>query len=284
MDFSEALFTVGIIGSALLLLPLLIGGVFVVVVVANRAEPDQSGRRPAVVYAFGVAFITVFVSLFATAAFVASLCQLIGTHDAMPAVYRDSGSLFSDGTTGAQSLLGADHPVGDAVARGAVLSLIVAVVAGVVWALQVRSAANASAGAPVADPVGRVRSSYVAAVSFVCVLIVVAASIVAIYDVFRLIAPGVFSPGGHGSRPAVLRSMIPAAYLAVAALALLLLHLREAPSPFRPRFADRLPSWPWAGATAGVGAPVAAPPQAPEPELPEPPSRPRRAPRKRTDE
>jgi hypothetical protein len=50
MDFSGVLSIVFLVVAVILLLPVLIGGIFVVVVVANRAEPDPSGRRPALVY------------------------------------------------------------------------------------------------------------------------------------------------------------------------------------------------------------------------------------------
>ena len=39
-------------------------GIFVVVVVANRADPDPAGRRPLTVYCFGVSFFSVFAILF----------------------------------------------------------------------------------------------------------------------------------------------------------------------------------------------------------------------------
>src|SRR4051812_40054897 len=117
--FSLVAFVVGII----LLLPLLVGGVFLVVVVANRADPDPSGQRPAVVYAFATSFLTLFVTLFATTALVAWLCQLIGSHGGgMPRVYSDY-----EGISG-----GHLHPLGDAVARGAVMSGLIALVAGLV--------------------------------------------------------------------------------------------------------------------------------------------------------
>src|SRR5438105_6019178 len=80
MDLGGIFGIVAIVLGVLLLIPLIVGAVFVVVVVANRAEPDPSGRRPALVYSLGTAFITLFVTLFATTAFVAQLCRLIGSH------------------------------------------------------------------------------------------------------------------------------------------------------------------------------------------------------------
>jgi hypothetical protein len=254
MQLSGLFFVIGLVITAILLIPLLIGGVFVIVVVANRADPDPSGRRPAVVYAFATAFVTVFVTLFATAALVASLCDLIGSH------HRRGGGGGIFGGLGATHL--SQHPVGDAVARGSVLSALVAIVAGCVYLLHARAAGRMTDGAPPAEPVARVRASYVSAVSFVCVFIIVVATVVVAYDIFRVIAPGVFAPATGGDRAVVVRGMIPTFYLAVAAGALLLMHLRHAPPPLRPRYAERMPAGPLGG---GAVAPPPATPAAPAP-------------------
>jgi phosphotransferase system glucose/maltose/N-acetylglucosamine-specific IIC component len=243
-------FAIGAVVAAVLLIPLLVGGVFVIVTVANRADPDPTGRRPAVVYGFAIAFVTLFVTLFATAGFVASLCNLIGTH-----ARSRSGGLF--GNVVRQG--GSQHPVGDAVARGCVLSLLVAVVAGVVYYLHATAAARASADAVTGDPNARVRASYVSAVSFVTVGIVVVSLIIVLYDVFRLIAPGVFAPDLAGDRVVVLRSFLPALYLAVVSAALLLMHLRHAPESFRPRYADQLPAGPLAARPRTFEPPITPP-------------------------
>jgi hypothetical protein len=250
MDLSGVFTIVALVLGIVLLLPLIIGGVFVVVVVANRADPDPSGRRPALVYALGTSFITLFITLFASTAFVASLCRLIGpSHRA---------------ALGAESFIGIDqlgssgahrHALGDSVARAAVLSAIVAIIAGVVCWLHLRAAARASENARTVDPLARVRSSYVAAVSFVSVLLVVVATIVVIYDIFRGAAPGVFTASGRGGSVEVLRSMIPALYLALAAGAILLTHLRQAPPPFRPGVFGR-----WHGGPSATGAAAPATP------------------------
>jgi hypothetical protein len=89
-----------------------------------------------------------------------------------------------------------------------------------------------------------VRASYVSAVSFVCVFVIVLSLVIALYDVFRLIAPGTFSPGAHGDHLVALHSMLPALYLALVAFGLLLMHLRHAPPPLRLGWASRLPTGP----------------------------------------
>ena len=269
MDLSGVLSIVFLVVALILLLPLLIGGVFVVVVVANRAEPDPSGRRPALVYSLGVGFLTLFTTLFATTSVVAALCRLIGS--------GHSGGIAD--VFGSEGGSAHQHPLGDSVARQAVISAIVAIIAGVVCWLHLRAAARAAE--PVAtglDPLARVRSSYVAAVSFVAVFLIVAASVIVIYDIFRGIAPGVFNASGDGGSVDVLRSMIPALFLALAAGAILVAHLRSAPPPFQPGSFGR-----WFG---GSPAPAAGAPVAPAPVLEAPtevvvtPARP--APRKRS--
>jgi hypothetical protein len=265
MDLSGVLSIVFLVVAAILLLPLLIGGVFVVVVVANRAEPDPSGRRPALVYSLGVAFLTLFITLFAATGFVASLCRLIGSHgERMPRFYSDFGGIQG----------GHQHPLGDSVARAAVMTAIIALIAGVVCGLHLRAAVRSAEPAGTGlDPLARVRSSYIAAVSFVSVFLVVAASVVVIYDIFRGAAPGVFSASGNGGSVEVLRSMIPALFLALAAGAILVAHLRKAPPPFQPGVFGR-----WFG--GGTGPAVAAPVEIVE--EPTPPAPRKRAPRKRT--
>src|SRR5579871_1481763 len=53
---------------AVVLLALTVGvvAVFIIVVVANRAEPDATARRPLVVYLFGMSFFTLFAALIAS--------------------------------------------------------------------------------------------------------------------------------------------------------------------------------------------------------------------------
>ncbi|HVA60472.1 MAG TPA: hypothetical protein VNG13_08030 [Mycobacteriales bacterium] len=229
------------------LLPLLFGLIFVILIVANRAEPDPSGRRPTLVYLFATSFVTLFAGLFASVAFVAGLCQLIG---ATPG--QGPGS----------------HPVGDAVARQSVLSLLVLAVAGGLYLVHQRAGARASAEDLVPlGPLGRVRRSYGSAVIFLCVLIVAVTAVIAVYQLFRIAGPGVFH---GGNRVASLRGLIPTAYFAVAAAALARWHLRDVPAEVRPQF--------------GRPRPLPSPPApvdiTPEVDVVATPARTRRAPRK----
>jgi hypothetical protein len=207
----------------------------VILIVANRADPDPTGRRPAVVYAFSVSFITLFVTLFSTFIIVTRLWSLIGTHH--PSTTAEQvDDLF--GTSSGISGPVAKHPYGDSVARAVVIALLLAVVAGFVYLKHVRAGERATAGVMLADPSGRVRSSYAAAVSFVCVVIAVISTVVAAYQMFRLVAPGVFNSGGSGSRVGALRILLPLVYLALASLVLLRRHVRQLPPGARPFFSS----------------------------------------------
>jgi hypothetical protein len=246
----------GIIAAVALVVtvvPLLVGGVFVILIVANRADVDATGRRPAVVYAYAVSFLTLFATLFASFAIVAQLTSLIGTNHgdvtSDPSSGSDSLGLFGSTTSPGG---GPQHPVGDSVARAVVIAALIAIVAGFVHLRHVRAGERATAGLAVAEPAGRIRSSYLAAVSFVCVAIAVIATIVAAYQIFRIIGPGVFNSSGSGSRVVAFRTMIPLVYLAAASIFLLRRH------------GDQLPpeALPWSGSpppppTEPVDEPVA---------------------------
>ena len=97
-----------VVAGSFLLLALL--AILVVLVVANRADPDVTGRRPLAVYFFGVSFLALFATLFGSFAIVLGLVQLIGHHTG----FSESPAL---------------HPVGDAVARVGIVSGIITVVA-----------------------------------------------------------------------------------------------------------------------------------------------------------
>jgi hypothetical protein len=245
---------IALVGVALLALPLLVGGVFVILIVANRADPDPSGRRPSVVYSYAVSFITLFVTLFATFEIVAALTSLIGSHrTARNSDSFTSGPDFFSSSSGA----GPKHPFGDSVARGVVIGMLIAIVAGIIYLVHVRAAQRATTGVLPAEPAGRVRLSYTAAVSFICVMIVVVSLVVSIYQVFRILGPGVFNSSGSGSRIGAFRTMLPLLYLAAASAALLLVHIRQLPPEARPSFMP--PSAPRPGPIPDAPPVVAAP-------------------------
>jgi hypothetical protein len=237
---------IGIGIAALLLIPLLGIGVVVIAVVANRAEPDPTGRRPIAVYLFAASFFTLFVTMFATYGAVARLATLIGTANTDSNVDPGSSSDSFSSSGGIGSVV--KHPVGDAVTRGVVLFGLVALVSGAACYLHLRAAGRISApDVPHGGPVGRVRSSYVAAVPFLRVALAILFAIVAVYGVFQLISPAIFDPDGSGARLPVLHSLLPALYFALLALLVLAAHLRWTPSDQRPTFRGPRPVAPAIG-------------------------------------
>ncbi len=183
--------------------------VFVVIVVANRADPDPSGQRPLAVYLFGISFFSIFVVLFGTFAMVLGLVQLMGSH---PDVISNS-----------------QHPVGDAVVRVVVLGGIIVVVAAVVLVTSLRRAvALPEVAQRQPGPVSRVAQSYAASVSFAALFIGAVSLVVFLYEVFRILAPGVFEL--TGTKVAAARVLVAALYLAFASAAIVLAHARLLPA------------------------------------------------------
>ena len=194
------------IGVLALVMFLGVAGAFIVIVVANRAEPDPTGRRPLVVYLFGVAFITLWTALIGAVVIVSSLVQLIGSHA------RTYGASI--------------HPIGDATARGVVFGGLVLLVSVATLMIHLRKGvALSDRGAQPSSPASRIAQSYVAAVAFVSVFIIIVATVTAIYLLFQIVAPGVF--GGAGRIP-TLRHFIDASYVVLAGATILASHLKMA--------------------------------------------------------
>jgi hypothetical protein len=171
-------------------------GVFIIIVVANRADPDPSGRRPQSVYYFAVSFITLATSMVGSLVVVIGIVQLMGHH---------SGSITNS------------------VARTVVIGGLITVVSLFLLVTHLRRGlmiARAEDALP--SPSQRVGQSYVAAVAFVSMLTLLVAGIVIAYLIFALVAPGVF--GSFGGRTPSLRYLIVAAYLALVAMAVLQTH------------------------------------------------------------
>ncbi len=162
-------------------------GVFVLIVVANRADPDPTGRRPRAVYHFFVAFVTVLTAVSGSVLGIWSLFRLVGSHDV---------------------------PLGDATARALVLGGLITVVSLVLLSSHLGAGLElARASTDPADPSRRVSQSYVSAVSFVFVLVVLVTSIISVYLVISLIGPGVF--GSFGGRSEIVRDLLDSVYLAL---------------------------------------------------------------------
>jgi hypothetical protein len=182
----------------ILIVALLIG-VFVIVVFANRADQDAAGRRPMAAYLFTAAFFTLWIAFSGAVAIVVSLVSLIGH----TTVFFGFGEI---------------HPVGDAAVRGVTLGALLLIVAGAAHMLhRRRGLALAESEDDVSSATRRTARSYVAAVSFVTILIMIGDLIYTVYTICGLIAPGVYQAAGRTSTWKTL--IIELCVLAFAALA-----------------------------------------------------------------
>jgi hypothetical protein len=169
-------------------------GLFIIIVVANRADPDATGRRPQSVYFFAVSFVTLVTTIIGSIVVVFSVVDLIGHH--------------SPG-------------IGNAVARAVVIGGLITVLSGALLRIHLRRGV-ALVGSDPASPSRRVAQSYVSGVAFLSVLILLVVSILAVYLLFALGGPGVF--GSFGGRTPALRDLIDAVYVGLVAVTVLLTH------------------------------------------------------------
>ena len=106
---------VGTYASALLLLSVLasVGSIvtYIIIVVANRAEPDPSGNRTSAIYHVGTAFIALWLEIAGVITIFVTLFALIG----------------AGGTTYFSTEV---HPLGDSTIRGITIGLLLSVVGG----------------------------------------------------------------------------------------------------------------------------------------------------------
>jgi hypothetical protein len=165
-------------------------GVIIIAVVANRADPDPTGRRPQSVYFFVVSFITITTAITGSALVVATVLGLTAHHSSSAAHSLTRLLLISALLTLVSALLLGIH-----LRRGLVL---------------VRADSSPS------GPSKRVGQSYVSVVAFVSILVLLGASVLSIYLLFALAAPGTF--GSFGGRGWAIRILIETVYLAVVAI------------------------------------------------------------------
>jgi hypothetical protein len=169
-------------------------GLFIIIVVANRADPDATGRRPQSVYFFAVSFVTLVTTIIGSIVIVFSVVDLIGHHGA---------------------------GIGNAIARAVVIGGLITLLSGALLRIHLRRGV-ALVGSDPASPSRRVAQSYVSGVAFLSVMILLVVSILAVYLLFALGGPGVF--GSFGGRTPALRDLIDAVYVGVVAVTVLLTH------------------------------------------------------------
>ena len=164
-------------------------GVIIIAVVANRADPDPTGRRPQSVYFFVISFITITTAITGSALFVAAILLLTAHHSAS---------------------------VGHVLSRLLLASALITMVSAALLAVHLRRGlVLARADSSASSPSKRVGQSYVSVVAFVSILVVLVASIVSIYLVFAIVTPTTF--GSFGGRAWSVRILVETVYLAAVA-------------------------------------------------------------------
>jgi hypothetical protein len=173
-------------------------GVFIIIVVANRADPDPSGRRPQAVYYFAVSFVTLVVTIVGSALVVSGVDALIGNHS---------------------------NAVSNTAARAILLGALSIVIGAVLLVVHLRRGLDLvrSDTQPPA-PSRRVGQSYVSSVAFISVIFLLFLFVLSVYLIFALAAPGVF--GAPGSQAISAHVLAVAIYLWIVAWVVLETHRR----------------------------------------------------------
>jgi hypothetical protein len=190
---------IGVLGLFVLL--------FVIIVVANRAEPDPRGLRPLSVYLFSMSFVMLQITYAGAALIAASLISLVGPH-------------FS--------------PLTNGIARSVVIGGLLIVIAGSTLVFHVRKGIDVAGGDGGVDgPNVRILNTYVSVVSFLYLFTMLVALGFSIYLIFELVGPGVFG-GGSTGRTVIVENLLDTVYVLVASGIILIIHSRfGAPSVFR---------------------------------------------------
>ena len=224
------------------------GGVVLVLVAAmGRADADPEGRRGEGVYLGAVAFVAIYMAVFATFGMVTSLASLLSPRPSPSDAFSSSSSSINfsapaeaAGASPASSLgTPSSSPVfrqvspannlfasvsgpsrADEATTGALASGLVALGAFGVLAFHRRRLQQALAEEG-SGLMARVMDTYRRLVSFVGVFIVALSGAVALFGVYRLIAPGM---SGSSGRSGGLEELIDAGYLALASAWVVMRH------------------------------------------------------------
>ncbi len=175
----------------------------VILIVANRAEPDQRGLRPHSVYLFGMSFVTLQLTFAGSVLIITALFSVIAPH----------------GT-----------PLTNSVARQIVIGALFVVLAGTTLVLHLgRGIETARGDGGVTGPNLRVMQSYAGVVGFIYFLQLVFSFGAAVYLLFALIAPGVFGSFGS-SRSGTLALLLDLVYVMLASAYIVSAHAGLGPS------------------------------------------------------
>jgi hypothetical protein len=167
----------------------------ILVLAGGRGEVDDTGRRTYTLYLGVVSFIALFTAVIAFTAMVNAIMEKVVDEpqrgDRLEEAAEDSGFDLDFDVSG-----GGD--VNDQIARESVQSgLIGAVAVGVLWFHLRRRQEVVTPPDFTGSAAWRVDRAYLYAVCFTAILIFLFASAVALYAVFRVIAPGVTGDGDY---------------------------------------------------------------------------------------
>jgi hypothetical protein len=175
----------------------------VILIVANRAEPDPRGQRSHSVYLFGMSFVTLQLTFAGSVVIVTSIFSVIAPHVA---------------------------PLTNSIARSIVIGGILVVLFGSVLLLHLGRGIEVARGdGEVTGPNLRVMQSYAGVVSFIYLLQLITSLGVAVYLVFALIAPGVFGSLGS-SRSGTLAMLLDLLYVMLVSGYILMAHAALGPT------------------------------------------------------
>jgi hypothetical protein len=187
----------------------------VLVLAGGRGEVDDSGRRTYALYLGVVSFIALFTALVGFTGVVNAVMDKVVDEpdDDEVVVDNDQGGIDFDFDTGG----GGDE--NDQIARDAVQAGLVGVLALGVLAFHLRRRRDLVAPADFAgSAAGRVDRAYLYAVCFTAVLIFLFAGAIALYAVFRVIAPDVTGSGDSAlERQLGLQQLVTLGFLATVA-------------------------------------------------------------------
>jgi hypothetical protein len=175
----------------------------IILIVANRAEPDPRGQRSHSVYLFGMSFVTLQLTFAGSVVIVTSIFSVIAPHF---------------------------EPLTNSIARSLVIGGLLVVLFGAVLLLHLGRGIEVARGdGEVSGPNLRVMQSYAGVVGFIYLLQLIVSLAIAIYLVFALIAPGVFGSLGS-SRSGTLATLLDLVYIMLASGYILMAHASLGPT------------------------------------------------------
>jgi hypothetical protein len=255
----------------------------IAIVVSGRREPDPTGSRATAIYLAAICFLALFTVLISVTGAVGSLSSLIVPDEAQEV---DCGELESGGIPDFDTFdefedlqvcqEGDQASVDDAAVRSTVQAVLVGLPALAALIFHWRRRRQLTETPDFEEtPGGRADRAYLYVVCFFAAVIAVGAISGVLYDLFRLVAPGVSSPDGDGEfvRHEAFANLLTLLVLTVGALAIFSAHWSRVSG--EPGIREWLANRRSAGPPPSSGEPSPyAPPTVPPPTLPPPPTTP----------